>query len=109
MSLSLKTMSITAAVGIAALSTIAAPTVHAQSGSTYYQVELNEAAKKDEKIIRGVMIRCNETSCRGKKTGSSSVNMCAKIARTFGSVKSFSAGDSVFDEAELTKCNEKAS
>lgn len=109
MSLSLKTLSITAALSsLAALSTIAMPALYAQSGATYYQIELNDSAKKDEKIIRGVMIRCSETSCRGKKAGSSTSNMCAKIARTFGSVKSFSAGDNVFNEADLAKCNEKA-
>lgn len=91
-----------------ALSFSVTPSLQAQSDSNHYQIVLKEAAKKDKKIIRGVMISCAETQCRGKATGSSSANMCAQIARTFGAVKSFSAGENIFNEDEIKKCNEKA-
>lgn len=99
-------ISLLMAFNLTALATT--PAAYASTGGRYYQVELNESAKKDEKIIRGAMIRCTDTYCRGKKAKSPPVNMCARIARTFGPITSFSAGDKVFDEAAIAKCNEKA-
>lgn len=101
-------LSFFAAVNFTLLSTVIAPTAEAAKPVKYYEVELKDTAKKDEKIIRGTLIRCNDTSCRGKKANSNMSSMCAKIANTFGPVKSFSLGDDKFDEAAITKCNRKA-
>ncbi len=96
------------AVAMAFLLTIVAPQAQAAS-SNYYKIELVETAKKDKKIIRGTMIRCKETICRGQKGPSSnSKNMCVKIAKTFGNIKNFTAGDRSFDNEALEACNAKA-
>lgn len=105
---SIRTLSFFMAVSFAMLTTMAAPSVQAATGNIYYQVELKEVSKKDKKIIRGTMIRCSETNCRGKKANSNTAAMCAKIARTFGPIKSFTAGGKAFDESKLAKCNKKA-
>lgn len=106
--LSARSLSFFMAINIAMLTPMAVPSVQAATGNSYYQIELKEVSKKDEKIIRGTMIRCSETNCRGQKANSNTAAMCAKIARTFGPIKSFSAGEKVFDESQLAKCNEKA-
>lgn len=98
-------LSFFAAVNLALL---VAPSAEAAKSVRYYKVELNETAKKDKKIIRGTMIRCNDTSCRGKKTGAANSSMCAKIAQTFGPVKSFTVGDKSLDAEAIIKCNRKA-
>ncbi len=105
--ISVRSLSFFMAANFALLSTLIAPTALA-AGVSYYQVELKETSKKDKKIIRGTMIRCTDTKCRGKKATSNSASMCAKIARTFGPIKSFSAGGKAFDDSKLSKCNEKA-
>jgi len=105
---SYRILSLFLALNLALLTTVIVPTANAATGGRYYQAELTETAKKDQKIIRGTMIRCKETNCRGKKTGSSNASMCSKIAQTFGRVKSFSVGDKVFDTVALKKCNKKA-
>lgn len=101
-------LSFFAAVNLALFSTVIVPTAEAAKLVKYYEVELQETAKQDQKIIRGTMISCSETSCRGKKTSSANSSMCAKIAQTFGPVKSFTLGDKTLDEAAITKCNRKA-
>ena len=106
--ISVRLLSFLLAISFAVLTTLVIPTAQAATGGSYYQVELKETSKKDKKIIRGSMIRCFETNCRGKKAVSNTANMCAKIARTFGAVKSFSAGGEAFDANKLAKCNEKA-
>ncbi len=106
--ISIHILSFFMAINFAILTTVIVPTAQAATGASYYQVELKEVSKKDKKIIRGTMIRCTDTNCRGKKAVSNTASMCAKIARTFGPIKSFFAGGEAFDESKLAKCNEKA-
>ncbi len=106
--ISIRVLSFFMAINFAMLTTMIVPTAQAATGGSYYQVELKETSKKDKKIIRGTMIRCTETNCRGKKANSNTASMCVKIARTFGPIKSFSAGGEAFDDSKLAKCNEKA-
>ena len=85
---------------------IPATPVHAAT-ARYYTVELAQPAAAKNAIIRGVMFQCEGTSCRAPITGSAPRNVCVSVAKEFGQVSSFKAGDRVLDAAALASCNQK--
>jgi hypothetical protein len=94
-------MAVTAAV-------MAIPAAPVQAASArYYTVELAQPAAAKEAIIRGVMFKCEGTSCRAPITGSAPRNVCVSVAKEFGEVASFKAGDRILDAADLASCNQK--
>jgi hypothetical protein len=86
---------------------IAVPSAHAAQGSSYYKIELAEAAPVKKTIVRGVMFQCEGTTCRAPITGSAPKNVCVSIAKEFGEVRSFQAGERTFGTDEVASCNVK--
>jgi hypothetical protein len=88
--------------------TFAIPAAPVQAaGTRYYTVELAQPATAKETIIRGVMFKCEGNSCRAPLAGSAPRNVCVSVAKEFGQVVSFKAGDRVLDAADLSTCNQK--
>ena len=83
--------------------------VRAATGNnfSYYQAELTEAAPAQKEILRGVMVRCAGASCRAPIASSAPKYMCMSIAREFGAVSAFKAGDRDFTAEEIAACNGK--
>ncbi len=89
---------------------IGAPQAHAQSNnkaSRFYTVELAEPAAQSRMIIRGVMFSCEGTNCRAAQASSAPKNVCANVAREFGEVVGFSAGNRTLSADEISTCNAK--
>lgn len=86
---------------------IPASPVQANAGR-YYTIELAQPATAKQAIVRGVMFKCEGTSCRAPLAGSAPRNVCASVAKEFGAVASFKAGDRVLDAADLASCNQKS-
>jgi hypothetical protein len=111
MTLSQISSRIGALIGATAISTMlvfVAPMAHAAAAAPFYKVELAQplAAPKN-KLVKGSFFRCSTTNCTSTDNASSPKNMCIWVARDFGEVKSFQAGDRVFTADELAKCNKK--
>jgi hypothetical protein len=96
------------ASAISALLILVAPQAHAAAAAPFYKAELAQplAAPKN-KLVKGSFFRCTTTNCVSTDNASSPKNMCIWIAREFGDVKSFQAGERIFTADELTKCNKK--
>jgi hypothetical protein len=77
------------------------------AGARYYTVELAQPATAKQAIIRGVMFKCEGTSCRAPVVGSAPRNVCISVAKEFGEVVSFKAGDRVLAADDLSTCNAK--
>jgi hypothetical protein len=77
------------------------------AGSRYYTVELAQPAKAKETIIRGVMFTCQGTSCRAPVAGSAPRNVCISVAKEFGQIVSFKAGERTLDATDIATCNQK--
>ena len=110
MTLSLSFSRLGAFVGALAVTAgvVAIPATPAQAaGGRYYTVELAQPAEAKQAIIRGVMFKCEGTSCRAPVIGSAPRNVCISVAKEFGAVASFKAGDRVLDAADLANCNAK--
>ncbi|MGL5839935.1 MAG: CC_3452 family protein [Sphingorhabdus sp.] len=95
-----------AAVVTSAVLVFSAPQAHAQT-ARYYTVELAQPAVSNKAVVRGVVFQCNGTVCRAPLTSSAPRNVCASVAREFGEVTSFKAGDRVLDVSDLDGCNAK--
>lgn len=71
----------------------------------YYQVELTQPAASSKELLRSVFVKCEGTVCRAPMASTAPKNMCISIAREFGEVSAFTAGDRVFTAEELATCN----
>lgn len=71
----------------------------------YYQVELAQPASSKQELLRSVFVKCEGTACRAPMASTAPKNMCISIAREFGAVSAFSAGDRVFNAEEIAACN----
>jgi hypothetical protein len=71
----------------------------------YYKVELAQPAQSKQELLRSVFVKCEGTACRAPQASTAPKNMCISIAREFGEVSAFSAGDRVFTAEELATCN----
>ena len=71
----------------------------------YYQAELAQPATSKQELLRSVFVKCDGTACRAPMASTAPKNMCISIAREFGTVSAFSAGDRKFDATEIAACN----
>lgn len=77
----------------------------AANNGPYYKVELAQPAASKQELLRSVFVKCEGTACRAPMASTAPKNMCISIAREFGAVSAFSAGDRVFTADELATCN----
>jgi hypothetical protein len=77
----------------------------AANNGPYYKVELAQPAASKQELLRSVFVKCEGTACRAPIASTAPKNMCISIAREFGEVTSFTAGDRVFGAEELAACN----
>jgi hypothetical protein len=77
----------------------------AANNGPYYKVELAQPAQSKQELLRSVFVKCEGTACRAPLASTAPKNMCISIAREFGEVSAFSAGDRVFTAEELAACN----
>ena len=77
----------------------------AANNGPYYKVELAQPAASSQELLRSVFVKCEGTACRAPIASTAPKNMCISIAREFGAVAAFSAGDRVFTADELAACN----
>lgn len=71
----------------------------------YYKAELASPAASKQELLRSVFVKCEGTACRAPMASTAPKNMCISIAREFGEVTAFTAGDRVFNAEELAACN----
>ena len=96
--------SLVAAAAVSSVLLFAAPQAHA-GNAPYYKIELSQPAAKTKDIVRGVSVKCEGTACRAPMASSAPKNVCVSIAREFGAVASFTAGNRAFDATEIAACN----
>jgi hypothetical protein len=84
-----------------------APQAHAAGNGPYYKVELAQPATAKQELIRSVFVKCDGATCRAPVASTAPKNMCISIAREFGEVTAFTAGERVFGAEELAACNGK--
>ncbi|MEL6874669.1 MAG: hypothetical protein AAGM33_04260 [Pseudomonadota bacterium] len=83
-----------------------ASTASARSNAIVYTAELAAPVEAANHIIRGTVIRCAGTECKGTKSGSSARSVCARLAHKVGPLESFSYKGEAMDEEALAKCND---
>jgi hypothetical protein len=82
-----------------------APQAHAATNGSYYKIELAQPTTAKPELLRSVFVKCVGTSCRAPMASTAPKNMCISIARKFGSVAAFTAGERVFSAEEVAACN----
>lgn len=98
-----------ALAGAALISTtllFVAPQAHAANGP-YYKIVLAQPATAEQELLRGVFVKCEGENCRAPLASTAPKNMCISIAREFGEVTAFTAGERVFGVDEIAACNGK--
>lgn len=96
---------IAAASALSATLLVVAPQAHAANNAPYYKIELAQPAAAKQELLRSVFVKCDGTTCRAPMASTAPKNMCISIARKFGAVVAFSAGERVFTVDELAACN----
>jgi riboflavin synthase alpha subunit len=86
---------------------VSATPAQAAGANRYYTVELAQPAEAKTAIVRGVMFKCEGTTCRAPLAGSAPRNVCISVAKEFGQVVSFKAGERTLDASDLSSCNQK--
>ncbi|WP_395616133.1 CC_3452 family protein [Sphingorhabdus sp.] len=94
-----------AASALSATLLFAAPQAHAATNGSYYKAELAQPTTAKPKLLRSVFVKCEGTSCRAPLASTAPKNMCISIAREFGEVSAFTAGERVFTAEEVAACN----
>ena len=82
-----------------------ASAANARSKPVAYSVELQQPVEASQHIIKGTVIHCAGTECKGAKSGSSVKTICAKLSRKVGPIASFSYKGETMDADALAKCN----
>ncbi len=77
----------------------------ARSKTVAYTVELQQPVEASKHIIRGTVIHCAGTECKGAKSSSSVRSVCAKLSRKVGPIASFTFKGETMDADALAKCN----
>jgi hypothetical protein len=96
---------IAAASALSATLLFVAPQAHAATNGSYYKAELAQPAAAKPELLRSVFVKCEGTSCRAPMASTAPKNMCISIARKFGTVSAFTAGERVFTADEVAACN----
>lgn len=74
----------------------------------HYRAQPAAAPAQARLIVRDIVWRCGAGGCTAPRSGSRPEIVCASLAREFGALASFSAGDRSFDAAALENCNRRA-
>lgn len=77
----------------------------ARSKPVAYSAELQQSVESSRHIIKGTMIYCERTACKGAKSSSSVKTVCAKLSQKVGPLTSFSYKGDAIDAEALAKCN----
>ena len=77
----------------------------ARSKPVAYTAELQQPVEASRHIIKGTVIHCAGTECKGAKGTSSVKTMCAKLSQEVGPIASFSYKGEAMDADALAKCN----
>ena len=101
----LGTLAAAAVLSTSLLFGVAGQAEAATAKGPYYQVELAQPAASKQELLRRVFVKCEGTACRAPMASTAPKNMCISIAREFGEVTSFTAGDRVFGAEEIAACN----
>jgi hypothetical protein len=96
-----------AVVVSAGILAIPATPVQAAAKTRYYNVELAQPAQAKQAVVRGVVFNCEGTSCRAPISSSAPRNVCVSVAKEFGEVVTFQAGERALDASDLATCNSK--
>lgn len=96
---------IAAASVLSATLLFVAPQAHAANNAPYYKIELAQPAAAKQELLRSVFVKCEGTACRAPMASTAPKNMCISVARKFGAVAAFSAGERVFTADEIAACN----
>lgn len=96
---------IAAASALSATLLFVAPQAHAAASGPYYKIELAQPAASKQELLRSVFVKCEGTACRAPMASTAPKNMCISVARKFGAVSAFTAGERVFTADELAACN----
>ena len=94
-----------AASALSATLVFVAPQAHAASNGSYYKIELVQPADAKPELLRSVFVKCEGTNCRAPMASTAPKNMCVSVARKFGAVAAFTAGERVFTADEVAACN----
>ncbi len=94
-----------AASALSATLLFVAPQAHAATNGSYYKVELTQPTTAKPELLRSVFVKCEGTSCRAPMASTAPKNMCISVARKFGEVSAFTAGERVFTADEIAACN----
>lgn len=98
------TVALIVALAAAMLVFIASP-AEARSKPVAYTAELQQPVEESRYIIKGTVIYCAGTECKGAKGHSSVKTICAKLASEVGPIVSFAyKGEAIGTEA-LSECN----
>ena len=103
----LGTLAAAAVLSTSLLIGVAGQAQAATAKGPYYQAELAAPAASKQELLRSVFVKCEGTACRAPMASTAPKNMCISIAREFGAVSAFSAGDRVFTADEVAACNGK--
>ncbi|HEY9091253.1 CC_3452 family protein [Parasphingorhabdus sp.] len=98
------TVALIVALAAAMFVFIASP-AEARSKPVAYTAELQQPVEESRFIIKGTVIYCAGTECKGAKGHSSVKTMCAKLAKEVGPIVSFSYKGEVIDSDALSECN----
>lgn len=82
-----------------------ASAANARTKTVAYTAELQQPVETSKHIIRGTVIHCAGTECKGAKSGSSQKTVCAKLSRKVGPLSSFTYKGEAMDAEALAKCN----
>lgn len=74
----------------------------------YYSAVPAVAPEAGKSVVRGLVWSCDGAACAAAEGTSRPAIICASVARELGALTSFRAGDELFDEAALAKCNARA-
>lgn len=70
-----------------------------------HYVAVPEVAQTKIIPLQGLVWQCDAGACTAEEGRSRPEVVCASLAKKVGAVRSFAAGDRVFDAAALKKCN----
>jgi len=77
----------------------------AASQQTYYTASLAAPVAAQQVIIRGVLWKCEGSTCTAARDVSRDVNVCARLAKKVGAVATFATPKGAITAEDLTRCN----
>ncbi len=84
-----------------------APPVYASTGEAAYRLS-TQAETNGNRVAADVVWKCQGGSCVASQATSRPEIVCAKAAREFGVLASFTAKGAAFDPEQLARCNTRA-